>query len=133
MVKVKKKNSLKNLAYLAMLLFAVVGLWQGSKPKLFHSAISPHKVYRVEYYEASFLQEMVHRKYKMPAFARLYRINPEKLIKESDVVDLWMNGELYWYTFPPMNKVRVGRDIVFDNIPPECTDCLPLPESAVMP
>jgi hypothetical protein len=134
MVKVKRNNRLlKNSAYLFFLLVALLGLWQGSKPKLFHSAISPHRVYRIEYYEASFLQGMMHPGYKMPAFAKLYQINPEKLIRKSKVVDLWMNGELYWYTFPPMNKVRVGRDIVFDDIPPECTGCPPLPKSTVMP
>ncbi|MFD2301505.1 hypothetical protein QRO11_18475 [Paracidovorax citrulli] len=39
---------------------------------------------------------------------RLSRIQPKALIGESKVVDLWMNGELYWYTEDPMNKVRVG-------------------------
>ncbi|WP_404821593.1 hypothetical protein [Paracidovorax oryzae] len=69
----------------------------------------------------------------MPAFVRLYRIQPNALIGESKVVDLWMNGELYWYTEDPMNKVRVGRDVVFENVPPECAGCPPLPDSAVMP
>lgn len=134
MVKVEKKTRLlKNSAYLFLLLIAVGGLWQGSRPKLFHSAVSPHKIYRIEYYEASFLQGMMHREYKMPGFARVYRINPEKIMGESNVVVLWMNGELSWYTFPPMNKIRVGRDIVFEHIPPECTDCPPPAESAVMP
>ncbi|WP_019700083.1 hypothetical protein [Acidovorax avenae] len=55
------------------------------------------------------------------------------MLGESAVVDLWINGQLYWYLNPPMNKVRVGRDVVFENIPPECTGCPPLPDSAVMP
>lgn len=134
MVKIEKNSRfLKNSVYLFLLILVVAVLWQGSRPKLFHTAISPHKLYRIEYYETSFLQGFFHRDYKMPAFARLSRIDTEELIKESKVVDLWMNGELYWYTFPPMNKVRVGRDIVFENIPPECTDCPPPPESAAMP
>lgn len=110
-----------------------MGLWQGSQPHLFHTAISPRKVYRLEYYEASFLQSLMHHDFNMPAFARLYRIQPETLMGESEVADLWMNGELYWYIEVPMNKVRVGRDTVFENISPECTDCPPLPDSAVMP
>ncbi len=70
---------------------------------------------------------------KSPSIVRLYRIAPKELLGESEVVDLWINGQLYWYLNPPMNKVRVGRDVVFENIPPERTDCPPLPDSAVMP
>ncbi len=75
----------------------------------------------------------MHHEMKIPSIVRLYRIQPEILVGESDVVDLWINGQIYWYLDPPMNKVRVGRDVVFENIPPECTDCPPLPDSAVMP
>ncbi|GKS90188.1 hypothetical protein [Acidovorax sp. SUPP2539] len=109
------------------------GLWYGSQPKLFHSAISPRNVYRLEYYEASLLQSLIHPNFKMPSFVRLYRIAPETLLGESDVVDLWINGQLYWYLNPPMNKVRVGRDVVFENIPPECVDCPPLTDAEIMP
>lgn len=70
---------------------------------------------------------------KIPSFVRLYRIQPEILLGESDVVDLWLNGELYWWSDPPLNVVRVGRDVVFNNIPPECSNCPPLPKSALMP
>ncbi|AVS80342.1 hypothetical protein C8244_04610 [Paracidovorax avenae] len=111
----------------------VAGLWQGTRPHLFHTAVSPYKAYRIEYYEASFLQGLIHPDFKMPGFVRLSRIQPNTLIGESKVVDLWMNGELYWYTEDPMNKVRVGRDVVFENVPPECAGCPPLPDSAVMP
>lgn len=127
------RNHLKKVFWLSIFLGLVSGLWQGSQPRLFHTAISPRKVYRVEYYEASYLQSLIHHDFKMPAFARLYRIQPETLLGESNVADLWMNGELYWWLNPPVNAVQVGRDIVFENVPPECTDCPRLPASAVMP
>ncbi|AVS92005.1 hypothetical protein C8246_09725 [Paracidovorax avenae] len=111
----------------------VAGLWQGTRPRLFHTSVSPHKVYQIEYYEASFVQGLIHHDFKMPGFVRLYRIQPNALIGESTVVDLWMNGELYWYTEDRMNKVRVGRDVIFENVPSECAGCPPLPDSAVMP
>ena len=67
------------------------------------------------------MQRIINYQMKAPSIVRLYRINPEELLRESGVVDLWINGQLYWYLNPPMNKVRVGRDVVFENIPPECT------------
>lgn len=70
---------------------------------------------------------------KIPSIVRLYRIQPETLLGESAVVDLWLNGELYWWFDPPLNVVRVGRDVVFEHIPPECPDCPPLPNSVLMP
>nr|KAJ8743966.1 hypothetical protein H9T68_14940 [Delftia sp. PS-11] len=96
-------------------------------------SISPRKVYRLEYYKASPLQKLWHHNMKMPSFVRLYRIETETLLGESEVVDMWLNGELYWYLEPPLNRVRVGNDIVFKNIPPECTDCPPLTDREMMP
>ncbi|AVT12069.1 hypothetical protein C8235_03645 [Paracidovorax avenae] len=29
----------------------VAGLWQGTRPHLFHTSVSPYKTYRIEYYE----------------------------------------------------------------------------------
>ena len=52
---------------------------------------------------------------------------------ESDVADLWINGQLYWWLNPPVNAVQIGRDIVFLNVPPECTGCSRVPDSAVKP
>lgn len=129
----KKRRILRNSFLILFIATIAVGLWHGTRPHLFHTAVSPYKAYRIEYYEASFLQGLLHRDFKMPAFVRLYRVQPDTLIGESKVVDLWMNGELYWYTEDPMNKVRVGRDVVFENVPSECADCPPLPDSAVMP
>lgn len=126
-------SRLENAVCLLLAATIVAGLWQGTRPHLFHTAVSPYKAYQIEYYEASFLQGLLHRDFKMPAFVRLYRVQPDTLIGESKVVDLWMNGELYWYTEDPMNKVRVGRDVVFENVPSECAGCPPLPDSAVMP
>lgn len=102
-------------------------------PEYQRSHYSPGSVYRLDYYEASWLQKLVHRDMRYPHVIRLYRVDPKTLLGESGVVDLWINGQIYWYLYPPMNKVRVGRDVVFENIPPECTDCPPLPDSAVMP
>ncbi|GKT02347.1 hypothetical protein AVKW3434_23180 [Acidovorax sp. SUPP3434] len=127
------RNHLRTIFWLLIFTGLAAGIWQGSQPHLFHTSISPRKVYRIEYYEASYLQSLVHHEFKMPGFARLYRIQPETLLGESNVADLWMNGELYWWLNPPVNAVQVGRDIVFENIPPECTDCPRLPDSAVMP
>ncbi len=132
--KIQKKWLILRNSFLILFIATIaVGLWQGTRPHLFHTSVSPYKTYRIEYYEASFLQGLLHRDFKMPAFVRLYRIQPNALIGESKVVDLWMNGELYWYTEDPMNKVRVGRDVVFENVPSECAGCAPLPDSAVMP
>ncbi|AVT12066.1 MULTISPECIES: hypothetical protein [Paracidovorax] len=108
-------------------------IWYALSPSLKGFSISPRNVYRIEYYDASPVQRVLHHRMKIPSVVRLYRIHPEKMLGESAVVDLWINGQLYWYLNPPMNKVRVGRDVVFENIPPECTGCPPLPDSAVMP
>lgn len=97
------------------------------------SHYSPRHAYILDYYEASWLQKIVHRDMRYPHIIRLYHVDAKTLLGESGVVDLWINGQIYWYLYPPMNKVRVGRDVVFENIPPECTDCPPLPDSAAMP
>jgi len=110
-----------------------IAAWYAFTPSLKGISISPRQVYRLEYYDASPVQRILHHDMKFPSILRLYRIAPKELLGESSVVDLWINGQIYWYLNPPMNKVRVGRDVVFENIPPECTDCPPLPDSAVMP
>ncbi len=92
---------LRHAARLLLLATVAAAFWQSSRPELAHSATSPHGAYRVEYYEASLLQGLLHSGFKMPAFVRLYRTQPKILMAESEVVDLWMNGELYWYTFLP--------------------------------
>ena len=120
---------LRTLLWIALLAAA----WYAITPKHKGQSISPRNVYRVEYYDASPLQRLIHYKMKIPSFVRLYRIQPEILLGESDVVDLWLNGELYWCFDSPLNVVRVGRDVVFNNIPPECSNCPPLPKSALMP
>jgi hypothetical protein len=127
------------LKYLVWAFFAVIAvslaLWvpYGLTPKLIGTSISPRQVYRLEYYDASPLQRLFHMDMKLPGFVRLYRINPEALMEESKVVDLWINGQLYWYLNPPISTIQVGRDVVFEGIPPECTDCPPLTEKQIMP
>ncbi len=108
-------------------------IWYALSPSLKGFSISPRNVYRIEYYDTSPVQRVLHHRMRIPSVVRLYRIHPGKMLGESAVVDLWINGQLYWYLYPPMNKVRVGRDVVFENIPPECTGCPPLPDSAAMP
>lgn len=78
------------------------------------------KVYRLEYYDAPLVQRVIHYQMKIPSLVKLYRIEPEKLLGESDIFDLWMNGTPYWWTDPPANAVVVGSSVVFENIPSEC-------------
>lgn len=112
----------------------VLGVWRGLTPQFAGADISPRKVYRLEYYDVSPLLRLLrYRDMESPSFVRLYRIQPETLLAESGVVDLWVNGQLYWYLEPPISSVRVGRDVVFRNVPPECVDCPPLSDAQVMP
>ncbi len=126
----KKKRLIKWAA--TALLFSMA-FWYLATPKYDRSHYSPRHVYRLDYYEASWLQRLMHWGMHYPHVIRLYRIQPETLLGESQVVDLWLNGEIYWWLNPPVNAVQVGRDVVFENVPPECTDCPRLPNSAVMP
>ncbi len=54
---------------------------------------------------------------------------PKTLLDQSDVVDLWMNGDIEWQLDPPVQaqKVYVGRDVIFKDIPPECTNAARIP------
>ncbi|WP_284396838.1 hypothetical protein [Acidovorax sp. SUPP2825] len=127
----KKYRALLKRAALAIAL--IVGGWYFATPTYDRSHYSPRRVYRLDYYEASWLQRLTHMDMRYPHVIRLYRVEPRTLLGTSDVVDLWINGQLYWYLNPPMNKVRVGRDVVFENIPPECADCPPLTDAEIMP
>lgn len=130
----RSRQYLRWIGGLVVVLCVGAGLWRGLTPKLAGVDISPRKVYRVEYYDVSPLQRLLfYRHMESPSFVRLYRTGPEALLGESSVVDLWINGQLYWYLDPPISSVRVGRDVVFRNIPPECTDCPPLTDAQVMP
>jgi hypothetical protein len=115
----------------AVSLLIVVGY--SAVPRYDRSHYSPRHVYRLDYYEASWLQRLMHWDMKYPHVIRLYRTQPETLLGESDVVDLWLNGDINWWFDPPLNVVRVGQDVVFENIPPECVDCPRLPDSVLMP
>ncbi|WCM89497.1 hypothetical protein [Acidovorax sp. NCPPB 3576] len=126
-------TNLKKPVFLLLLAGILVGAWYAFTPKLFHTSISPRKVYRVEYYEASPIQSLIHFNFKMPAFVRLYRNQPETLLGESDVVELWMNGSLNWWFDDPVNSVVIGNDIVFENVAPECRECPSLPDTVLMP
>lgn len=123
----------KRTIWIAAGLSLLVGLGYSALPTYDRSHYSPRHVYRLDYYEASWLQRLMHWNMKYPHVIRLYRIQPETLLGKSQVVDLWLNGEIYWWLNPPVNAVQVGRDVVFENVPPECTDCPRLPDSAVMP
>ncbi len=97
--------------------------WALATPTFADAENSPHRVYRLEFHKASFLQRITHPSFKMPYVVRLYRIEPKTLLGQSEVVDLWLNGEIHWYLDPPveLSRVHVGQDVTFENIPPECT------------
>ncbi len=96
--------------------------WYASTPTLFNSYNSPHYVYRLEIYDASLWQRIVHYSQRAPSIVRLHRVDPKELLGESKVVDLWAGSEISWHLDPPVqfNKVYVGRDVIFENIPSEC-------------
>ncbi len=106
----------------------LVMIWYASTPTFFDSENSPHRVYRLEFHKASPLQRIAHLDFKMPYVVRLYKIEPKTLLGESEVVDLWLNGEITWYLNSSVdrNEVRVGRDVLFEKIPAECTPASPL-------
>jgi hypothetical protein len=133
--KIRKKVFKYFLWVFISVLAVSLALWMphGLTPKLRGSYTSPRGVYRLDYYDAAPLQRMWHYNMKMPSFVRLHRIHPETLMAESKIVDMWINGQLYWYLNPPMNTIQVGRDIVFEDIPPECTNCPPLTDGQIMP
>ncbi|MFY3383123.1 hypothetical protein [Paracidovorax sp. MALMAid1276] len=128
------RRYLRLIGGLVVVLCVVAGIWRALAPEPAGVSISPRNVYRLEYYDVSPLLRLLrYRDMKFPSFVRLYRINPETLLGESRVVDLWLNGDLYWYLDPPINAIQVGNDIVFENVPPECTDCPRLTDAQVMP
>ena len=106
----------------------VIMTWYAATPTFFDSENSPHRVYRLEFHKASIFQRIAHPTFKMPYVVRLYRIEPKTLLGESGVVDLWLNGEITWYlnSSVDLNEARVGRDVVFEKIPAECTAVSPL-------
>ncbi|AVS75754.1 hypothetical protein [Paracidovorax cattleyae] len=127
-----KLSRLKNVPCIVwcLALHACVALgWYATRPTLFTIDNSPHYVYRLEIYDASPWQRIVHYDQKDPAIVRLYRVEPRELLGESEVVDLWSGGATAWYLDPPVDtgRVRVGRDAVFENIPPECTEAARIP------
>ncbi len=103
--------------------------WALATPTFVDAENSPHRVYRLEFHKASFLQRVTHPRFKMPYVLQLYRIEPKTLLGRSEVVDLWMNGDIEWQLDAPVqaNKVYVGGDVVFKNIPSECTKGAPIP------
>ncbi|AVS82928.1 hypothetical protein C8237_18845 [Paracidovorax avenae] len=106
----------------------VIAIWCAATPTFFDSENSPHRAYRLEFHKASLLQRIAHPTFKMPYVVRLYKIEPKTLLGESEIVDLWLNGEITWYLNSSVerNEVRVGRDVVFEKVPPECTPASPL-------
>ncbi len=109
-----------------------LSLKHGMTPIYGGFSISPRQVYRLEYYRASPLQRLWYYNMNMPTFVRLYRIDPETLMGESNMADVYLNGELYWYLYDPTNAIQIGRDIVFENVPSECADCPPLTRKQVV-
>ncbi|MDA8446126.1 hypothetical protein [Paracidovorax valerianellae] len=97
--------------------------WYLSSPTFRYSYNSPGMAYRLELYDPSILQRIIHYDLRLPKFARLYQVEPRALLGESEVVDMSDgNGEIMWFVESPkdLKKVRVGRDVEFKNIPLEC-------------
>lgn len=113
---------------LALIAFSAAtgATWWLSTPTLDSSVGSPHGVYRLDEYVPSPLQQMLHLRYKIPRFVRLYRVNPDmKLLGESEVVDMdYGQGEVFW-SIEEFGKVSVGMEISFKNIPKECDPICP--------
>ncbi|AVS72276.1 hypothetical protein C8244_19280 [Paracidovorax avenae] len=128
-----KLSALKNVPCivwcLALTACVVLG-WYVTRPTLFMTFDSPHRVYRLEIYDASVWQRIVHHGQRDPAIFRLYRVDPKELLGESEVVDLAPGvGAIDWQLDPPVqtNKVYVGLGVVFENIPSECGEAARIP------
>lgn len=119
MAKFIQKFSRRTIFFALAIGLAVLA-WYASKPVFKGSETSPMKAYRIEYYDASLIQRAINHQMKIPSFVRLYRIQPETLLGESEIVDLWMNGTIQWWTDAPAHAVVVGSSVVFENIPAEC-------------
>ncbi|XDF37536.1 hypothetical protein RBH89_10980 [Paracidovorax avenae] len=127
-----KLTNLKNVPCIAWCLglnALFLAGWALAKPTFADAENSPHRVYRLEFHKASFLQRITHPSFKMPYVVRLYRIEPKTLRGQSEVVDLWLNGDIEWQLDSPVqaNKVYVGRDVIFKNIPSECSEAAQIP------
>ncbi|MDT0136217.1 hypothetical protein [Acidovorax sp. PRC11] len=127
-----KISNLKNVPCIVWCLglnMVFLAIWALATPTFLDAENSPHRVYRLEFHQASLLQRIAHPSFKMPYVVRLYRIEPKTLLGQSDVVDLWMNGDIEWQLDPPVqaSKVYVGRDVVFKDIPPECINAAQIP------
>ncbi len=98
---------------------------------LAYSNYSPKLVYRLDYYKVSRLQQLLHINYEMPSYVQLRRVDDNKLLGESGIVNLYLNGELNWWL--DTGTVRVGMDVWFENIPPEACPpaCDDTPKPAV--
>lgn len=109
---------------LALDLLLLAG-WYVSTPTFRYSYNSPRMAYRLEFYDPSMLQSIVHYDLRLPKFARLYQVDPPALLGESEVVDMSDgNGEITWFVDAPkdLKKVRVGMNVEFKNIPLECAE-----------
>ena len=120
-----KRSALKNVPCivwcLALNACLVLG-WHVTRPTLSMAYNSPRYVYRLEIYNASLWQRMVHYDQSDPAIVRLYRVDTKELLGESKVVDLAGGSAIDWQLDPPTpyQTVYFGLDVVFENIPSEC-------------
>lgn len=116
---------------LALDLLLLAG-WYLSDPTFRYSYNSPRMAYRLEIYDPSILQRIVHYDFRLPKFARLYQVEPRALLGESEVVDMSDgNGQIMWFVDPPkdLQIVSVGMNVEFKNVPLECAEQdLHLPE-----
>lgn len=129
MIQLLRSKKVRYIALCLALNALFFATWHLITPTFIYAENSPHRAYRLEFHKASILQRALHTTYKMPYIVRLYRIEPKTLLGESTVVDLLFNGEVSWHLDEPLqfNKVYVGRDVLFDNIPAECAESSAIP------
>lgn len=84
--------------------------WNVYAPTFAYSDNSPHMTYRVDVYNASILQRIIHYDFRMPAIVRLYRVEPRTLLAQSQVVDMsGGDGRISWHTAPRSISTRCMR------------------------
>ncbi len=117
-----KKNICRfNIAFTIIVI--LIGLDYAFTSEKITIAYSPETAFRLEIYMAPPIVRLWHHDMELPAFAQLYQIGDDVLLAESKVVDLWHNSDVQWNLNPPKYEVRLGKDVVFKNVLPECNDC----------
>ncbi|MBI3897431.1 MAG: hypothetical protein HY308_03935 [Gammaproteobacteria bacterium] len=80
-------------------------------------SVSPDRTYRIEMYYPSLFQWLLNRDKQDAGFVRLYRNFDNQYFGESEVVDFFGGAQTMWM-MDISGRVRVGRDVVFEGVPP---------------